>query len=109
MGIKSIDEARAEIGLDPLGMGPAIFTGNGCVFIDELKNPEIRAQLMGMGAPPGVAPGGAMGGAPGAAAGSGFDFMTQLFDELYKHQGLVELRKTAPDAVAIAEAAEARV
>ena len=29
MGIKSIDEARAELGLDPLGMPHAIFTGNG--------------------------------------------------------------------------------
>jgi hypothetical protein len=57
MGIKSIDEARAEIGLDPLGMDHAIFTGNGCVFIEELKDPEIRKQLMGMGAPAG-APGG---------------------------------------------------
>src|SRR5688572_12035341 len=35
--------------------------------------------------------------------------MTQLFDELYKNQELAELRKSAPDAVAIAEAAEARV
>ena len=36
MGIKSIDEARAELGLDPLGMQHAIFTGNGAVMIKEL-------------------------------------------------------------------------
>jgi hypothetical protein len=77
MGIKSIDEARAEIGLDPLGMERAIFTGNGRIFLEELKDPEIRKQLMGLGAPTGApgAPGG-YGAAPGA--GSGFDFMAQL-------------------------------
>src|SRR4051812_30282671 len=86
MGIKSIDEARAEIGLDLLGMDAAIFTGNGSVFIEELRDPEIRKQLMGMGAPPGAAPGGVMGGAPGAAAGSGFDFMAQLMGSTADHE-----------------------
>jgi hypothetical protein len=48
MGIKSIDEARAELGLDPLGMGHAIFTGNGAVMIEELRNPKFRHAMMGL-------------------------------------------------------------
>ena len=84
MGIKSIDEARAEIGLDPLGMEHAIFTGNGCIFIEELKDPEIRKQLMGLGAQPGGP--GAPGGAPGAGAGSGFNFMAQLMGSTADHE-----------------------
>lgn len=48
-GIKSIDEARLEIGLDPLGMGPAIFTGNGCIFIEDLTDPAKREQMLQAG------------------------------------------------------------
>jgi hypothetical protein len=48
MGIKSIDEARAELGLDPLGMPHAIFTGNGAVLIKELADDEFRHAMMGI-------------------------------------------------------------
>src|SRR3954464_6267733 len=76
MGIKSIDEARAELGLDPLGMPHAIFTGNGAVMIEELKNPAFRHAMMGIqtdanGNPiqPGQQPG--MPGAQPALPGQG--------------------------------------
>jgi hypothetical protein len=78
MGIKSIDEARAELGLDPLGMGHAIFTGNGAVMIEELANPAFRHALMGIQVGPdgnpiqqGQQPGmpGQMPGQPGAMPG----------------------------------------
>ena len=36
------------MGLDPLGMGHAIFTGNGAVMIEELKNPAFRHAMIGI-------------------------------------------------------------
>ncbi|WP_051657157.1 phage portal protein [Acidiphilium angustum] len=59
-GIKSIDEVRAEMGLSPLGMGNAIMTPSGPLFIADL----VRAHQQGMLAPPMQAPpdAGALGG-----------------------------------------------
>jgi len=48
MGIKSIDEARSKLGLDPLGMPHAIFTGNGAVLIKELADDDFRHAMMGI-------------------------------------------------------------
>jgi len=48
MGIKSIDEARSELGLDLLGMPHAIFTGNGAVLIKELADDDFRHAMMGI-------------------------------------------------------------
>lgn len=38
-GIKSIDEARDDLGLPPIGMGPAVFTATGPVLITDVLNP----------------------------------------------------------------------
>ncbi|UEM18667.1 phage portal protein [Skermanella mucosa] len=80
MGIKSIDEARAELGLDPLGMEHAIFTGNGALLIKELADDDFRHAMMGIqtgpdGKPilPGQQPGmpGQQGMMPGQPGGPG--------------------------------------
>lgn len=45
IGVKSIDEVREDLGLDPLGMDHAIIGAGpmGAIFIKDLVNPEIRA------------------------------------------------------------------
>ncbi len=45
-GIKSIDEARAEMGLPPLGMGNAIMTPTGPIFIADLVAQRAAQQSM---------------------------------------------------------------
>jgi hypothetical protein len=66
-GIKSIDEARAEMGLPALGMGNAIFGGpNGVMFLDDLIRAHAQGALApqmpappdaGLVGPPGMPPG----------------------------------------------------
>lgn len=48
MGVKSVDEARADLGLEPLGMKHAIWGIGplGITFIEDLIDPVKRAQLM---------------------------------------------------------------
>jgi hypothetical protein len=71
MGIKSIDEARSELGLDPLGMPHAIFTGNGAVLIKELADDDFRHAMMGIQIGPDGKPiqQGQQPGMPGAQPG----------------------------------------
>lgn len=72
-GIRSLDEVRADRGLDPYGIGPMIIGVGpaGFVMIDDLKDPEKRAALMAGPQPP-MPPGGdpALAGAPNPAEAS---------------------------------------
>lgn len=67
-GIKSIDEARMDLGLDPWGIGPIIFGigPNGFAFVEDLKDPAKRDLISGVSQlqNPMVAP-----GMPGALPG----------------------------------------
>ena len=65
MGLKSIDDVRAESGDEPLGIGPFIvgIGPMGIMFLDDLKRLHAQGALMGVGAPPPDA---------GAAAAMGF-------------------------------------
>lgn len=47
MGVKSIDEVRQGLGLDPLGMGHALFGVGpaGVVFISDLVDPAVRQNM----------------------------------------------------------------
>lgn len=65
LGIKSIDDARIERGLDPLGIGPALFGigPGGMIFLSDLADPEKRERILGLSPPqqplmlpPGVTP-----------------------------------------------------
>lgn len=46
-GLKSIDEVRVNRGEEPLGIGHAIFGVGpfGVIFLDDLKDPEVRAAM----------------------------------------------------------------
>jgi hypothetical protein len=57
-GVMSIDEARKDIGKEPVGMPNAIITGSGAVLIRDVLNPPEPAPVPGMP--------GAMPGEPGA-------------------------------------------
>lgn len=41
VGVKSVDEVRAEMGLDPVGMGPAIYTATGAVLIKDIVSGAV--------------------------------------------------------------------
>ena len=59
LGIKSIDEVRAELGLEPLGIGNAIWGvgPQGILFLSDLKDPSAREAFKPQAAPPpGAAP-----------------------------------------------------
>jgi len=64
-GMLSIDEWRAKRGLDPLGMGPAVFGIGpmGVMFVDDLL--KAKAQGLLMPQPPPAPDAGMMGGQPG--------------------------------------------
>jgi hypothetical protein len=64
LGLKSIDDVRAELGMEPVGIGPMLMGvgPGGFVMLEDLKDPERRQAMSGLGAPMG-------GGAPGAPAG----------------------------------------
>lgn len=84
-GIKHIDEARMDLGLEPYGIEPIVFGVGpaGFLFLSQLKDPALRDIITGLapnpaqpqvdpmtGQPiggPGAQPGGAPGAAPGGA------------------------------------------
>lgn len=47
-GSLSVDEDRASRGLDPIGMGPAIFTGGGATLIKDILNPPEPPEGMAL-------------------------------------------------------------
>lgn len=63
LGVKSIDEVRIEMGLEPIGMSHAIWGIGpmGVMFVDDL----LKAKKMGLGIPQQAPPPDAMGGMPG--------------------------------------------
>ena len=75
-GIRSLDEVRADRGLDPYGVGPMIIGVGpaGFIMIEDLKDPVKRAALMAGPQPPAGGPPGAPGAppvGPGAAPAPG--------------------------------------
>lgn len=82
-GSKSIDDVRADLGLDPIGMGNAIYTVNGPILVSDFLelSSEDRLKLVGLNSGPEVDPltglpkqpfgGAAKDGKDGAPTGGG--------------------------------------
>jgi len=44
VGVYSVDEVRKSKGLDPIGMGPAVFTASGAVMIEDILSGNVPGQ-----------------------------------------------------------------
>jgi hypothetical protein len=110
MGVKSIDEVREELGLDPLGMDHAIIGAGpmGAIFIKDLLNPEVRAanveSLKAIGQPqPMIDPNtgmpidpSMMGGMPPDNRQPGPDVDRRVYEELLAVEAMMSKAEDVP-------------